>query len=113
MDKGNWARLMKRSLEGPAAAASAKAKPAAGGEKDGTKEDLRTHFAGPLAEYKPPSEDDKDDSTLVDEVEIMSTKVVERKKVFQIPVPGKGKAVAGALKGKTVVLTGLFPEVCM
>lgn len=33
------------------------------------------------------------------------------KKAFVIPVPGRNGALADVLKGKTVVLTGVFPEV--
>lgn len=35
----------------------------------------------------------------------------QKREQFVVPVPGKNGSVAGALAGKTVVLTGTFPEV--
>lgn len=40
-----------------------------------------------------------------------STAVVPTRERFVEPFPGKNGAIAGALKGKTVVLTGVFPEI--
>jgi hypothetical protein len=39
-----------------------------------------------------------------------SIDVVRAKAVFIMPVPGQNGAKAGRLGGKSVVLTGIFPE---
>jgi hypothetical protein len=83
MDKGNWARITKRSTGSQEAAAatttsSSSSPPAA-------------------AVHKTPSSS----------AEIVSAS----RQFFEVPVPGRNGAMPSALAGKTCVLTGVFPEV--
>ena len=92
MDKSTWARLIKR-----------KSKP-----ESGTSIVVSDHISDemPLSS----SSSNGSSSSVVAASGRASTELSTRK-VFVMPKPGVNGAVGGSLEGKTIVLTGVFPEV--
>ena len=103
MDKGNWARLTKRSsqkAESAAAAASAASSSSAGAASSSSA------GAGASAGASASSLASVDGAS-----DVVPQGYHAPRERFVAPVPGRDGARPHALAGQTVVLTGLFPEV--
>ena len=87
-NKNNWARLTKRK------------------SKNSNNNDDEAGTTGPGG--------GDDDNNVIPTVQKSSAVVpvtaISQRQKFIMPIPGKDGAIAGSLAGKTVVLTGIFPE---
>jgi hypothetical protein len=99
MDKGNWARATKPKGEGPKAKAKVKKEAAAAAPN--AKEPPQSSQSGAVVS----------NSKGHHGVAKTSNAVTKSKKQFEIPRPGKDGAIPNILKGKTIVMTGIFPEI--
>ena len=109
MDKGNWARLVKRKPKKEAASGSAVATAAPGAGARGAA--ASAGEASVVAMSSRAGAGGQGGAAGGHQLVTTGPRAPKPREAFEMPVPGRGSAVPGVLNGKTVVMTGIFPEV--
>ena len=111
MDKGNWARLVMRKPKKEAAPGSVVATAAAPGGRPAAAAAAASAGEAALAVSSGAGAGRQGGAAGGHQLVPAGPRAQKPREAFEMPVPGKGSAVPGVLNGRTVVMTGIFPEV--